>query len=112
IVTSMTRQAYGISVDTKGFEPFAKEGSILIVSQEEEPVTGDEVFIRQRIGSGFIQMIKHFITVDSNRGVAIVRDLNGGEPEELDLDSVEVMDPIVGVERPKVNRPVRLRPRA
>lgn len=111
IMTQMTRQVYGISVDTTGFEPFAKKGSTLIISRDEEPVSGDEVFIRLRTGSGFTHMLKHYITTDAVKGVAVVRDLFGGATEELCLDSIEVMDPIVSVERPAVNRPVRLHPR-
>ena len=111
IMTQMTRQVYGISVDTNGFEPFAKRGSTLIISQEEEPISGDEVFIRLSPERGSLHMIKHFITTDASRGVAVVRDLNGGEPEELALDDIEIIDPVVSVERPAVNRPIRLRPK-
>lgn len=111
IMTQMTRQVYGISVDTNGFEPFAKRGSTLIISQEEEPISGDEVFIRLSPERGGLHMIKHFITTDASRGVAVVRDLNGGEPEELALDDIEIIDPVVSVERPAVNRPIRLRPK-
>jgi len=111
IMTQMTRQVYGIAVDTTGFEPFAKRGSTLIVCQEEEPVSGDEVFIRLTPEHQSLHLLKSFITIDASRGVAVVRDLNGGEPEELALDSIEIIDPIVGVERPAVNRPARLRPR-
>lgn len=111
IMTQMTRQVYGISVDTNGFEPFAKRGSTLIISQEEEPISGDEVFIRLSPERGSLHMIKHFITTDASRGVAVVRDLNGGEPEELALDDIEIIDPVVSVERPVVNRPIRLRPK-
>lgn len=111
IMTQMTRQVYGITVDTTGFEPFAKRGSTLIVCQEEEPVSGDEVFIRLTPEHQSLHLLKSFITIDASRGVAVVRDLSGGEPEELALDSIEIIDPIVGVERPVVNRPVRLRPR-
>lgn len=111
IMTQMTRQVYGISVDTDGFAPFARRGSVLIVSQEEEPISGDEVFIRLSADRGSLHLIKHFITTDASRGVAVVRELNGGEPEELALDDIEIIDPIVSVERPAVNRPIRLRPR-
>lgn len=110
-MTQMTRQVYGISVDIQGFEPFAREGSTLIVSQEEEPISGDEVFIRLTAARHGLHLIKHFITTDAARGVAVIRDLNGGAPEELALDDIEIMDPIVSVERPSVNRPIRLRPR-
>ena len=111
IMTQMTRQVYGISVDTDGFAPFAKRGSTLIVSQEEEPISGDEVFIRLSPQRQSLHMIKHYIATDISRGVIVVRELNGGEPEELALDDVEVIDPIVSVERPTVKRPIRLRPR-
>jgi transcriptional regulator with XRE-family HTH domain len=111
IMTQMNRQVYGISVDTNGFEPFAKRGSTLIVSQEEEPVSGDEVFIRLSPAKQSLHMIKHYITTDVSRGVIVVRELNGGEPEELALDDVELIDPIVSVDRPAVKRPIRLRPK-
>jgi len=111
IMTQMTRQVYGVSVDVTGYEPFARQGSTLIISQEEEPVTGDEVFIRLTPDKGSLHMLKTYITTDASRGVAVVRDLNGGEPEELALNDIELIDPIVGVDRPVVNRPIRLRPR-
>lgn len=112
ILTQMTRQVYAVLVDTDGFEPFAKRGSTLAICQDEEPVSGDEVFIRTQGASGYLHLIKEYITTDRSRGVVVVRDLNGREPEELDLDSIEVMDPIVSVERPRVNRPVRINSRA
>lgn len=111
IMTQMTRQVYGVSVDVTGYEPFARQGSTLIISQEEEPVTGDEVFIRLTPNKQSLHMIKTYITSDASRGVVVVRELNGGEPEELALDDIEFIDPIVGVDRPIVNRPIRLRPR-
>jgi transcriptional regulator with XRE-family HTH domain len=111
ITTQMARQVYGVTVDTEGFEPFAKKGSTLIISQEEEPVSGDEVFVRMTTPTGFIHLIKHYVMTDAARGVAVVRDLNDHQLEELPLDRVEVLDPIVSVERPIVTRPIRLRPR-
>lgn len=111
ITTQMTRQVYGVTVDTEGFEPFAKRGSTLIISQEEEPVSGDEVFVRMTTPTGFIHLVKHYVMTDAARGVAVVRDLNDHRLEELPLDRVEVLDPIVSVERPIVTRPIRLRPR-
>lgn len=109
-MTQMTRQVYGVSVDTDGFSPFAKQGSTLIVSQEEDPVSGDEVFIRIILQSGPLHMIKTYITTDAERGVAIVANIDGSDRHELQLDRIEVLDPIISVERPAVNRPIRLRP--
>lgn len=112
IMTQMTRQVYGITVDTSGYEPFAKKGSTLVLSRDEEPVSGDEVFIRMTSSTGFTHMLKLYVTTDAPRGVAIVRDLASGVTEELSLALIEVMDPIVSIERPAVNRPVRLHPKA
>lgn len=112
IMTQMTRQVYGISVDVTGFEPFAKRGSTLVVSLEEDPVSGDEVFIRLSAERGHAHLIKTFVTVDNTRQVAIVRSLGGSTHEEIALDDIEIMDPIVCVERPTVNRPIRLHPRS
>jgi transcriptional regulator with XRE-family HTH domain len=108
IYTQMTRQVYGVSVDVDGFEPLAKKGSTLIISQEEEPISGDEVYIRLQTPSGALQLIKRYVTSDLDRGVAVVHDLYTGDTEELPLDRIELMDPIVGVERPIVNRPIRI----
>ena len=112
IMTQMTRQVYGISVDVTGFEPFAKRGSTLVVSLEEDPVSGDEVFIRLSAERGHAHLIKTFVTVDNTRQVAIVKSLGGSTHEEIALDDIEIMDPIVCVERPAVNRPIRLHPRS
>lgn len=111
IMSQMTRQVYGVTVDTDGFEPFAKNGSTLVVSLEEEPISGDEVFMRVAGLNGPVHMIKHYVMTDASRGVIVVRDLAGGETQEFALDRVEVIDPIVSIERPVVARPVRLRPR-
>lgn len=111
IMTQMTRQVYGVTVDTDGFEPFAKKGSILVVSLEEEPISGDEVFMRIATQDAPLHMVKHYVMTDASRGVVVVRDLNGGETQEFPLDRVEVIDPILSVERPHVARPVRIRPR-
>lgn len=110
IATTMTRQVYGVSVDMDGFEPFAKKGSTLILSQDEEPVNGDEVFIRMHTDAGVLHLLKRYITTDRANGCVVVCGLFDSVAEELPLDRVEVMDPIVSVERPMVNRPVRLRP--
>lgn len=110
IATTMTRQVYGVSVDQDGFAPFAKKGSTLILSQDEEPVSGDEVFIRLHTDAGVLHLLKRYVTTDHTSGFAVVRDLFGEATEELPLDRIEVMDPVVSVERPMVNRPVRLRP--
>lgn len=106
----MTRQVYGISVDVTGFEPFAKRGTTLVVSLEEDPVSGDEVFIRLNAERSHAHLIKTFVTVDSTRQVAIVKSLGSSTHEEIALDDIEIMDPIVCVECPAVNRPIRLHP--
>lgn len=112
VLTRMTRQVYGVSVDTDGFGPFAKKGSTLIISQEEEPVSGDEVFIRLQPPNGSaIHLIKTYLMTDLDRQVAVVRDLHSSNVEEYPLDQVELLDPILSVERPRVNRPIRLRHR-
>jgi transcriptional regulator with XRE-family HTH domain len=110
ITTRMTRQVYGISVDDDSLGTFARKGSTLIVSQEEEPVTGDEVFIRVKIGDHTLNAVKQYIMTDKTKNVAIVRDIFTDQQAEYDLCIVELMDPIVAVERPAINRPVRLRP--
>ncbi len=110
IATTMTRQVYGVSVDQDGFAPFAKKGSTLILSQEEEPVSGDEVFIRLHTDAGVLHLLKRYVMTDHASGFAVVRGLFDDATEELPLDRIEVMDPVVSVERPMVNRPVRLHP--
>lgn len=110
IATTMTKQVYGVSVDQDGFAPFAKKGSTLILSQDEEPVSGDEVFIRMHTDAGVLHLLKRYVMTDHANGFAVVRDLFDDATEELPLERVEVMDPVVSVERPIVNRPVRLRP--
>lgn len=111
IMTQMTRQVYGVTVDIEGFEPFAKRGSILIVSLEEEPISGDEVYMRIATQEAPLNMVKQYVMTDASRGVVVVKDLGGGEPQEFALDRVEIIDPILSVERPQVTRPVRIRPR-
>jgi hypothetical protein len=106
ITTAMTRQVYGVSVDSAEYEPFYKRGSYLIVSQEEEPVPGDEVFLKYE----GVVMARRFIA--SSAGTTTVQDLNTGLQRVLDTASIEVFDPIVSVERPMVNRPIRLHPRS
>lgn len=101
---------YGVSVDTDGYEPFAKKGSTLIVSKDEEPISGDEVFIRYRLDNDSVHLIKRYIGTNEEKGVAIVAGLTSNEIEELMLARVELLDPIASIERPIVNRPVRLRP--
>lgn len=112
IVTRMTRQMYSVSVDIDGFEPFAKKGSHLIVSTDEEPISGDEVFIVYKMGEKDIHLIKRFVATDNARGVIVVKGLTSEEVEELDAGRVTTLDPIVSVERPIVNRPIRLRAKA
>ncbi len=97
-------------MDQDGFAPFAKKGSTLILSQDEEPVSGDEVFIRLHTDAGVLHLLKRYVMTDHANGFAVVRDLFDDATEELPLERVEVMDPVVSVERPMVNRPVRLRP--
>lgn len=111
ISTRMTKQVYGISVDDESLGVYAKKGSTLIVSQEEEPVSGDEVFIRYRVQDHYLLTVKVYVTSDLARGVAVLKDIITGAQEELQLEQIEAMDPIVSVDRPIVNRPVRLRAR-
>lgn len=110
ISTRMTRQVYGISVDDDSLGNFAKKGATLIVSQEEEPVSGDEVFMRINLLDRHLHLVKQYVTTDTSRGVIVVRHIGSLDLEEYPLDRVEVMDPIVSVDRPIVNRPIRLRP--
>lgn len=110
IFTRMTKQVYGISVDDESLGAYARKGSTLIVSQEEEPISGDEVFLRLKLGDRFLNSVKQFVMVDNSRSVAVVRDLLTQAQEEIQLDTIELMDPIVSIERPVVNRPTRLRP--
>ena len=107
----MARQVYGVSVDTDGFAPFVKRGSTLVISQEEEPVSGDEVFIRLQTPTGPLHLVKVYMLTDLNRKVVVVHDLDSTLMEELPLEHVEVLDPILSVERPAVNRPIRLHSR-
>lgn len=108
VATTMTRQVYAVSVDIDGFEPFAKRGSTLIISQQEEPIHGDDVFIRLRTANGILQLIKQFVATDHERKIVVVRGINDSSKEELPLRDIETLDPVISVERPIVNRPVRL----
>lgn len=104
ITTAMTKQVYGVSVDSTEYEPFYRIGSHLIVSQEEEPIHGDEVFIKYE-GKCMVRRLVEYIG-----GTTVVQDLNTGETRVLDTASIDVFDPVVSVERPAVNRPTRLHP--
>lgn len=110
ISTRMTRQLYGISVDDDSLGVYARRGSTLIVSQEEEPISGDEVFIRFELDGRHIHMVSQYVMTDASREVVVVQDLLSQAKSELDLNRIEVFDPIVAVERPEVNRPVRINP--
>lgn len=107
IATTMDKKLYAVAVDTDGSEPFARKGSTLVVSQDEEPVSGDEVFMKYRVGSTDLHAIRVYVTTDLERGVAITRGLNSKEFIETSLTDIELLDPIISVERPKVVRPLR-----
>jgi len=107
IATTMDKKLYAVAVDTDGSEPFARKGSTLIVSQDEEPVSGDEVFMKYRVGSNDLHAIRVYVTTDLERGVAITRGLGSKEFLETNLTDIELLDPIVSVERPQVSRPKR-----
>lgn len=111
ISTRMTRQVYGVTVDDDTLGSYAKRGSTLIVSQEEEPISGDEVFIRFELDGHHLHLVAHYVTTDTQRGVVVIKDLHTQAQSELELDRIEILDPIVSVERPIVSRPIRLRPR-
>lgn len=106
IATSMEKALYAVAVDTDGFEPYARKGSTLIVSQDEEPVSGDEVFMRVKVAGATTHTVQMYVTTDLERNVAVTRTLSG-ETLETDLDRIELMDPIVAIERPQVVRPMR-----
>ena len=107
IATSMDKKLYAVAVDTEGSEPFARKGSTLVVSQDEEPVSGDEVFMKYRVGKNDLHAIRVYVTTDLERRVAITRALGSKEFIETNLDDIELLDPIVSVERPQVARPKR-----
>lgn len=109
IATSMEKELYAVAVDTDGFEPLAKKGSTLIVSQDEEPVSGDEVFMRLQVGGAMTHTVRVFVTTDLERNIAVTKTLSG-ELLETSLEHIDLMDPIVAVERPQVARPQRQRP--
>lgn len=107
IATSMDKKLYAVAVDIDGSEPFARKGSTLVVSQDEEPVSGDEVFMKYRVGKNELHAIRVYVTTDLERRVAITRGLGSKEFIETSLDDIELLDPIVSVERPQVVRPKR-----
>lgn len=107
IATSMDKKLYAVAVDTEGSEPFARKGSTLVVSQDEEPVSGDEVFMKYRVGKNDLHAIRVYVTTDLERRVAITRSLGSKEFIETSLDDIELLDPIVSVERPQIARPKR-----
>lgn len=106
IATSMEKELYAVAVDTDGFEPYAKKGSTLIVSQDEDPISGDEVFMRVKVAGATTHTVRVYVTTDLERNVAVTRTLSG-ETLETDLEHIELMDPIVAIERPQVARPQR-----
>lgn len=107
IATSMDKKLYAVSVDTDGSEPFARKGSTLVVSQDEDPVSGDEVFMKYRVGSTNLHAIRVYVTTDLEKRVAVTRALGSKDFLETSLDDIELLDPIVSVERPQVARPRR-----
>lgn len=109
ISTRMIKQLYGISVDDDSLGVYARKGATLIISQEEEPVAGDEVFVRLKLQDRHLHLVKEFVAVDASTGKALLKPLFGGEVEEYSLDAIEIMDPIISVERPVVVRPPRKR---
>lgn len=107
IATTMDKKLYAVAVDTDGSEPFARKGSTLVVSQDEEPVSGDEVFMKYRVGTADLHAIRVYVTTDLERGVAITRALGSKEFIETNLTDIELLDPIISVERPQAVRPKR-----
>lgn len=110
IMTRMERQLYAVAVDTDGFEPFYEQGSTLLVSMNEEPITGDKVFIRHTRSEHSVHIIKQYVTTDHAAGNIVLRDLGSAENFSLPLTEVDACDPIVGVEAPVIKRPIRLHP--
>lgn len=111
ITAPMDKQLYAVDVDTDGFEPYARKGAKLIVCGDEEPVSGDIVFIRYRLGDESpIHSVAMFVTNDLERQVAVTRTLDTRQLLELPLDSIDMLDPIESVEQPKAVRPKRERP--
>jgi hypothetical protein len=110
IMTRMDRKIYAVAVDTDGFEPFYDQGSTLIVSQNEDPITGDKVFIRHTRGDHSVHIIKVYVLTDHVAKTVVLRDLGGDENFTLPLAEIDACDPIVGVEAPVIKRPIRLHP--
>lgn len=107
IATGMNKKLYAVSVDTDGSEPFARKGSTLVCSQDEDPVSGDEVFMRYRVGAQELHAIRVYVTTNLETRVAVTRPLGSKEFIETNLDDIDLLDPIVSVERPQVTRPQR-----
>jgi transcriptional regulator with XRE-family HTH domain len=107
IATGMDRKLYAVAVDTDGSEPFARKGSTLVVSQDEDPVSGDEVFMRYRVGTNELHAIRIYVTTNLETRVAVTRALGSKDFIETSLDDIELLDPIVSVERPQITRPKR-----
>ena len=103
----MDKKLYAVAVDVDGSEPFARKGSTLIVSQDEEPVSGDEVFMKYRVDGRDCHAVRVYVTTDLERGVAVTSSIGSRDFHETQLCDIELLDPIVSVERPQTVRPKR-----
>lgn len=115
IMTESNKNLYAVAVNTDGFAPYVKQGATLIVCPDEEPVTGDEVYICLDTPAGELHLIKRYVTRDLAADTVVVcdlSDLTGAHHEVLPAAKIRSLDPIHSVVNPRVNRPTRLRPRA
>lgn len=111
ITAPMDKQFYAVDVDTDGFEPYARKGSRLVVCGDEEPVSGDTVFMRYRLSDNTtLHTVSTFVTMDLERQVAVTKTLDTRQLMETPLDAIDMLDPIETVEQPKTVRPRRERP--
>ncbi|WP_051587476.1 helix-turn-helix transcriptional regulator [Pseudomonas sp. RL] len=111
-MTDQHHQLFALSVDTPELEPIYRMGSTLIVCPDLEPITGDHVLIELATAPGkTINLLRRYVTTDMTTNQVVATQLDGSLAENLPLDQVISVDPIVAMHAPRVNRPSRLRPR-
>lgn len=101
---SMPDQCYGIEVDGDSLAPFAKRGTVLVVSRAEYPVPGDDVVVTLTDGTLLVAEFQG----DAADGISIVQ--VGADAEETVLNAnFKVVEPIVDRVVVRPNRPRRMK---
>ncbi|MFV1943435.1 helix-turn-helix transcriptional regulator, partial [Pseudomonas luteola] len=76
VLTTMNRPIYAVKVDNETLEPFAKKGSTLIVSSDEEPVSGDDIYMQVESTPGcIVQRVATFVMINQADETMICREL-------------------------------------